>query len=156
MRRLLAEQALTEAQAARDAVDGERIEFTGISVEARRAINMAAIAYAQLLRERLEASGLYEQVQRASERREPPDTEYGDRPACEKLIARITDARGEIDKRTGILPDIRKRADAFNRLARYRGSGDVLPVAESIAAGGPITTRVLSEDTWEIRRVLLG
>jgi hypothetical protein len=156
MRRLLAEQALGEAQAARDAVEGERIEFTGISVEARRAINMAGIAYAQLLRERLEATGLYDQVQRASERREVPDDEYGDRAACEKLIARITEARAALDKRTGILAEIRKRADAFNQLARYRGSGDVLPIGETIAAGGPITTRVLTEDTWEIRRALLG
>jgi len=99
---------------------------------------------------------LYEQVHRASERREPPDDEYGDRAACERLIARIGEARAALDKRTGILVEIRKRADAFNQLARYRGSGDVLPIAETIAAGGPITTRVIGEDTWEIRRVLLG
>jgi hypothetical protein len=117
---------------------------------------MAGIAYAQLLREWLEASGLFELVQRASERREPPDDEYGDRAACEKLIARITEVRVALDKRNGILVEIRKRADAFTKLARYRGSGDVLPVAESIAAGGPITSRVLSDDTWEVRRALLA
>lgn len=156
IRRLLAEQALAEAQAARDAVEAEHIEFTGISVEARRAINLAGLGYAQLLRERLEASGLFEAVRRASERREPPEDEYGDRAACERMIAQIAAARLQLEKRDALLPEIRKRADAFRALARYRGTGDVLPVPESVAAGGPLTTRVLSEDTWEIHRVLLG
>jgi hypothetical protein len=155
MRRLLAEQALEEAQAARDAFEAEHIEFTGISVEARRAINLAGLGYAQLLRERLEASGLFEAVKHASERREPPDDQYGDRAGCERMLAQIAAARVQFDKRDGLLPDIRKRADAFRALARYRAAGDVLPVPESIAAGGPVTTRVLSDDTWEIGRVLL-
>lgn len=155
-RRLLAEQALLEAQAARDAVEAERVEFRGISVEARRAINLAGLGYAQLLRERLEASGLFEAVKHASARREPPDEEYGDRAACERMIAQIAAARQQLEQREGLLAEIRKRADAFRALARYRGPGDVLPVPESLAAGGPLTTRVLSEDTWEIHRVLLA
>jgi hypothetical protein len=156
MRRLLAEQSLSEVQAARDAIEGERIEFKGISVEARRAINLAALGYAQLLRERLEATGLFEPVRRASERREPPGDEYGDRPACERMIGQISETRLLLEKRNGLLPEIRKRADGLRSLARYRGSADVLPAPESVAAGGPVTTRVLSEDTWEIHRVLLG
>ena len=155
-RRLLAEQSLGEAQATRDAVEAERIEYTGLSLDARRAINMAALGYAQLLRERLEDSGLYELVRRASERREPPDGEYGDRRGCEQLMVRIVAARTQLEQREGLLPDIRKRADALRTGARYRASSDVLPTGESLNGAGNTGTRVLLEDSWEIHRVLLS
>jgi len=155
-RGLLAEQALAEAQAARDAVEAERIEYAGLSLEARRAINVAALGYAQLLRERLEASGLYELARRASERREPPDGEYGDRRGCEQLLVRIAAVRSQLEQRDGILPEIRKRADALRASARYRASSDVLPTGESLNAAANAGTRVLLEDTWEIHRDLLA
>ncbi len=155
-RRLLAEQALSEAQAARDAVEGERIEYTGLSLEARRAINLAALGYAQLLRERLESGGLYELARRAAERREPPDGEYGDRRGCDQLMVRIAAVRAQLELRDGILPEIRKRADALRAGARYRASSDALPTGESLNAAAPGGTLVLLEDTWEIHRVLLA
>jgi len=154
--RLLAEQALSEAQAARDAVEAERIEYAGLSLEARRAINMAALGYAQLLRERLEASGLFELVRRASERREPPDGEYGDRRGCEQLLVRIAAVRAQLEQREGILPEIRKRTDTMRASARYRASSDVLPTGESLNGAPSAGTRVLLEDSWEIHRVLLA
>jgi len=155
-RKLLAEQALAEAQAARDAVEAERIEYTGLSLEARRAINIAALGYAQLLRERLEASGLFELARRASERRDPPDGEYGDRRGCEQLMVRIAAVRAQLEQREGILPEIRKRADTLRSGARYRASSDVLPTGESLNGAAGAGTRVLLEDSWEIHRVLLA
>ena len=155
-RKLLAEQALAEAQAARDAVEAERIEYTGLSLEARRAINIAALGYAQLLRERLEASGLFELARRASERRDPPDGEYGDRRGCEQLMVRIAAVRAQLEQREGILPEIRKRADTLRSGARYRASSDVLPTGESLNGGAGAGSRVLLEDSWEIHRVLLA
>src|SRR5579872_4244617 len=58
---LLCVQDLDAARSARDALEAEpQPEFAGLSLDARRAINLAAIAYAQVLCERLSRTGLVE------------------------------------------------------------------------------------------------
>ena len=53
-------------------------EFPGISLEARRAINIAAIAYAEVLCLRLDPDPLVELAREATAQREASD-EYGSR-----------------------------------------------------------------------------
>ncbi len=155
-RRLLAEQVVAEAQARRDAVEAEQVEYQGLSLDARRAINLAALGYGVLLRERLEANGLFEAVRRAADRREPPEGEYGDRRSCEQLIASIAVARTALQAREGVLAEIRRRADAMRATARYRASSDALPTADSLGGTAKPGGRLLLEDSWEIHRVLLS
>ena len=153
---LLAEQTLTEARAERTALDAEQANFTGLSIDSRRAINLAAVAYAQVLRERLTGTGLYEATYQASGRREPVPGEYGERDRCVKMMDEIQSARTLLEERRELLPDIRTRVDAFRKIARYRGEGDVVPDAASLAPDDSATSSaVLSEDCWEIYRVLL-
>ena len=125
-------------------------------MDSRRAINLAAVAYGQVLRERLTGTGLFESTHQASGRREPVPGEYGDRPRCERLMGEIQRARILLEERRDLLPDIRSRADAFRRITRYRGDTDSVPDAASLANDdGAVTSRVLVEDCWEIYRVLL-
>lgn len=153
---LLAEQALGEARGVRAALEAEQPNFTGLSMDSRRAINLAAVAYGQVLRERLTGTGLFESTHQASGRREPVPGEYGDRPRCERLMGEIQRARALLEERRDLLPDIRSRADAFRRIARYRNDTDSVPDAASLANDdGAVTSRVLVEDCWEIYRVLL-
>ena len=153
---LLGEQALGEARAARDALAGEQAEFSGLSVDARRAINLAAVAYGQLLRERLTRTGLFAPTQRASGRREPAADEFGVRADCERLMGDIQRARVLLEQRSEVLPEIRARTEALRRLAQYRDDGDSVPDAASLAAAeGGAAALVLSEDCWEIYRMLL-
>ena len=153
---LLAEQTLGEARAARDALAGEQPNFPGLSTDSRRAINLAAVAYAQVLRERLTRTGLFEPTQRASGRREPATDEYGARKECERVVSDIQRARLLLEKRGDVLTEIRTRTDALRRLARYRADGDSVPEPASLADDDPaVATQVLVEDCWEIYRVLL-
>jgi len=153
---LLAEQALSEARAARDQLDGEQPNFAGLSLEARRAINLAAVAYGQVLCDRLARTGLMEATRAVSSRREPAAGEYGNRQKCERLMNDIQRARLLLERRSDALPLIQAGTEALRRVAQYRNGSDTVPDADGLAgAAVDAASRVLSEDCWDIYRVLL-
>lgn len=153
---LLADQALSEARTARDTIEGEQGSFAGLSTEARRAINLATIAYGQALFERLLTTKLAERTQQAAAESQAPADQYGDRKDCERMMSEIQRARLLLEQRRDVLGEIRGRADALRGIARYRHAGDVVPEAESLSGGSVgIASRVLLDDTWDIARVLL-
>jgi hypothetical protein len=153
---LLADQTQSEAHAARALIEGEQGTFTALSIEARRAINMATIAYAQALFERLERTGLLAHAQRAAAERTPPEADYGDRAACERLMSDIQRARLLLEQRKDLQNEIRQRAEGLRAVARYRQASDVLPIPESLSeADVRLASRVLVDDTWELSRTLL-
>ncbi|HLQ13824.1 MAG TPA: hypothetical protein VK130_11360 [Steroidobacteraceae bacterium] len=153
---LLAEQALSEARAARDQLEGEQPNFAGLSLEARRAINLATIAYGQVLCDRLTRAGLMEATRTVSSRREPAEGEYGNRQKCERLMNDIQRARLLLERRSDALALIQAGSEGLRRVAQYRNATDTVPDAEALAAAAVGTaTRVLSEDCWDIYRVLL-
>ena len=132
---MLCMQDLESARAARDALDAEPTpEFGGLSIDARRAINQAAIAYAQVLVERLARTPLMELARAASGRREPPRDEYGDRARCEATMAAIVQGRGLLQQRGTLQQEIKQRSERVRELAKYRSNGDTVPTAESLAA----------------------
>ena len=153
---LLTEQALGESRAGRDALEAEQPNFTGLSMDSRRAINLATVAYGQVLCDRLARTRLLEPTQQASGRREPDNGAYGDRAQCERLMSDIQRARALLGQRSEVLPEIRARTEGLRRIAQYRNSADSVPDADSLNSGGDaIASRVLVEDCWEIYRVLL-
>jgi hypothetical protein len=163
-----AEATLAEARAAFEAVEKEGSpEFAGLSLDARRAINLAAIAYAEVLCLRLVKTKLVSLAREATARREVAD-DYGSRPECESLMAEIAKARALIQARTNIAQEVKTRSERLKQIARYRGANDSSPTPESIAFGegdvlagetlGASAARmpnVLAEDTWDLFRVLL-
>jgi hypothetical protein len=153
---LLAEQSLSEARAARDQLDGELPNFKGLSLEARRAINLATVAYGQVLCDRLTRTGLMDATRTVSSRREPAEGEYGNRQKCERLMNDIQRARPLLERRSDALPLIQAGSEALRRIAQYRNASDTVPDAEGLAgAAVGVASRVLSEDCWDIYRVLL-
>jgi hypothetical protein len=152
---MLCMQDLEAARDARDTLDAEPTpEFGGLSIDARRAINQAAIAYGQVLVERLARTPLMELARAAAGRREPPRDEYGDRARCEATMAAILQGRTLVQQRGTLQQEIKQRSDRVRELAKYRSSGDTVPTAESLATAID-GSKVLSEDLWEIFRVLL-
>jgi hypothetical protein len=153
---LLCIQDLDSARAARAALDAEAPpEFAGLSVEARRAINMAAAGYAQILCDRLAPTALLEPARVAAGRREPPREDYGDRARCEHTMAEIQRARIVLQQRGGNLSqEIKQRADRLAGFAKYRTDSDTVPVADSLSATVD-GSKVLNDDMWEIYRALL-
>ena len=153
---LMCVQELDAARGARTALDAEAPpEFTGLSVEARRAINVAVVAYAQAMCDRLAKTQLLEPARVAAGRREPPRDDYGDRARCEATMAEIARARVLLEQRANLTSEIKQRSDRLTELAKYRNEGDTVPVAESLTASVDGGSRVLTDDMWEIYRVLL-
>ena len=159
---------LTEARAAAEAVEKEPLpEFPGLLIETRRAINIAAIAYAEVLCVRLAKTPLVSLAREATSRREATD-EYGSREECEALMEEIDRARTLVQSRTNIAQEVKARSERIRQIARYRGAPDTAPMSDSLAftegdimdaeATGASAARmpnVLSEDTWDLFRVLL-
>lgn len=160
--------ALEEARGALDALASEQAgEFPGLSVEARRAINLAAIGYAELLCLRLSRTPLVAQAKDAAARREVID-DYGTRAECERLMMDIARAKAVLLHRAQLSQELRARTDRLRQLARYRDNTDTVPTPESIGlAEGDVLDRgaqganaarlpnVLAEDTWDLFRIVL-
>jgi len=167
-RAVQASASLADARAAADELEKEPIpEFPGLSLEARRAINLAAIAYAEVLCLRLVKTPLVSLAREATGRREATD-EYGSQAECERLMRQIDAAHSMIQARTNIAQEITSRTERLKQVARYRGQADTSPTAESLAfsegdvldntpvgAGAARMPNVLAEDTWDLFRILL-
>ncbi len=163
-----ADSALAEARAASEALEKDTgPEFPGVSVDGRRAINTAAIAYAEVLCLRLVKTQLVSFAREATSRREVADN-YGLRPECEALMAEIGRARAVLQARTNIAQEVKVRSERLKQVARYRNLTDTSPTPESIAfsegdvlagetlgASAARMPNVLAEDTWDLFRVLL-
>ena len=163
-----ANAALTEARENFDAIDKEPLpEFPGLTVEARRAINIHAIAYAEVLCLRLAKTQLVKLAREATARREVTD-DYGTREECEALMEEIDRARGILQSKGNITLELKARSERIKQIARYRSPADTSPMSDSVAfsegdildteATGVVTARmpnVLGEDTWDLFRILL-
>ncbi len=156
---------LDRARAEFAAVEAESAgEFPGLSLEARRAINLAAIACADALCKRLEGTQLAALAREASARREAGD-DYGDVAACTGLMAQIARGKLTLQDRTTLPDEVRTRVDRLKPSAVYRSPNDVVPVEESMRQGAlsavvggavaPQSIDVLGEDYWDIYRALL-
>ncbi|MGH8134365.1 MAG: hypothetical protein ACRETP_14260, partial [Steroidobacteraceae bacterium] len=141
----------------------------GLSLPARRAINLAAIAYAEVLCARLQVmkTPLVTLAREATGKRAASD-EYGTPRECVMLMAQIQRAQGLIGGRAGLAAEIRARTERLRPLVRYRGAADTAPLTDSIDAaardaldvaaqgsGAARVPNVLAEDTWDLFRVLL-
>jgi hypothetical protein len=163
-----ANAALGEAREKFETIDKEPLpEFPGLTVEARRAINIHAIAYAEVLCLRLAKTQLVKLAREATARREATD-DYGTREECEALMEQIDRARGLLQAKGNIAQELKVRSERIKQIARYRGAADTSPMSDSVAfsegdileteAAGVVTARmpnVLGEDTWDLFRILL-
>jgi hypothetical protein len=163
-----ANMKLSDARAVVESIEKEPLpEFPGLTIETRRAINVAAIAYAEVLCLRLVKSPLVRLAREATSRREATD-EYGSREECEALMADIDRARALVQGRNNIAQELKSRSERIKQVVRYRGPVDTSPTPDSLAfsegdvlhteATGAAAARmpnVLAEDTWDLFRILL-
>jgi len=144
-------------------------QFPGVSLAARRAINLAAIAYAEVLCLRVATlkAPLVELARQATGQREVSD-DYGSPKECVLLMGQISRAQKLISTRVGLAEEIRARGERLQRVARYRTANDSTPLTDSLAfsegdvlagaALGSVAPRlpnVLGEDIWDLFRILL-
>jgi hypothetical protein len=142
-------------------------EFPGISIEARRAINLTAIACAEVLCLRLSRTNLVAAARAAMARREANE-HYGDLAACVSLMSDIVKARNVLRQRSGLTQEVSQRTERLRATAAYLGEGETVPIPEScgvsegdvLAHGSQGVTasrlpNVVAEDTWDLFKVLL-
>lgn len=124
--------------------------FDGLSRDGRRAINLAVIAYAEALYERLSGAGLADQA-RDSTLRRVFDANYGGPAECNALIERAGRALADLERPQDDLADIKVRSDRLRRTARYRGEDETVPLPDSLEATGA----VLLDEYWEVYKALV-
>jgi hypothetical protein len=70
------------------------------------------------------------------------------------MMAEIARSRGLLQQRANLSQEIKQRSDQLQGLAKYRNDSDTVPVADSLSAAID-GSKVLTDDMWEIYRVLL-
>jgi hypothetical protein len=135
-------------------------EFGGLSLEGRRAINIAVIAYAQLLYARLAESGLALHA-RLARTRSVHESNYGARAECESLMTEIAAGVSIVKSQKDIAAEIRTRTEALKGTATYRHPEDTVPDPGSLPSaflgrGVPVREpNVLIDDYWDLYTALL-
>ena len=151
-----ANQSLAEARQAFDSVANlEAPEFPGLSIDSRRAINLAAIAYAEVLALRLVRTPLLQMASEAMRRREPADT-YGDVTTCTTLMSQIARAKLALAGRGSASPEVREASERLRVRAKFRAASEAVPTEESVSPPEPGPPPVLRDDYWDLRRLLLS
>ena len=131
-------------------------EFPGLSIQGRRAVNLAVIAYAQLLVARLAAAGLASEARLATHRR-VQDERHGSRADCLSRLDDVSAAIRMVKAQEGIAPEVRKFTERLKQSVAWRGQEDVIPTPSSLppVANDGQGGNVLIDDYWDIYRVLL-
>jgi len=159
---MLAEMGAADAQLqqAREAL--QQIEeqggakYPGLSLEARRILNLTALAGAQILAQRL-APALLVRVQEAMSRSEPGDPR-GDAASCVSSMQEVARTRAAIVQGKATLhADARRLIDRLAAAANYRAATETVPVENSLLAALRSEPRaesaeanVLSQDLWSV------
>lgn len=124
--------------------------FEGLSIDGRRAVNLAVIAYAGALHERIAAAGLADLVRQSTLRR-VYETSYGGREECLALMQRAGRMAAELEHMQDDLADIKARADRLRATASYRTDGDTVPQHDSLQSAAML----LLEEFWDVYKALL-
>ena len=125
-----------------------------LSVEGRRAVNLAVIACAEWLHERLAPGGLAELARQTTLRR-VYETNYGDAAQCDALLEATARAAASLGGDSMDLLSIKERTERLRRAAHYRSDGDTAPTNDSVHAASGATHNVLAEDVFDLQRILL-
>ena len=142
-------------------------EFPGISIDGRRIVNTAVIAYAQQLVVTLSSGGLAVLAKETTTKR-VFDMKYGGREECVRLMALLREALAVIKNEKDDLSGLKERTEALRAVATYRSDADTIPLTDSIGtlpmpstpvsgleAGNRAGVNVLVDDYWDLYQALL-
>ncbi len=116
--------------------------FEGLSIDGRRTVNLAVIAYAEALHQRIAAAGLAD-LARQSTLRRVYESSYGGREECLALIQRAGRLLAELEGMQDDLVDIKARTERLRAIATYRADGETVPQYETLRSA----SLVLLEET---------
>jgi hypothetical protein len=162
---VIADAAVGDLHAERSAIEHEAApEFPGISLAARRNINLAIISYAELLCEHVDAFGLTTRAKESVARR-VHEMSFGSRADCEGYMQRVQKAMAAVLNQKQMTAAVKTKLERLRATSEYRNSADTVPTADSLVAmpdpdpqkprAAPPAWNVLAEDYWDLYTVLL-
>jgi len=153
---VLADAAVGDLHAEKSAIGSEALaEFPGISLNARRNINLAIICYAESLCEQVDAFGLAARAKEAVARR-VHEMSFGSREDCEGYMQRVQKAQAAVSNPKQITAGVRAKLDRLRAHCEYRNTADTVPTADSLTTGANTANwKVLAEDYWDLYSLLL-
>jgi hypothetical protein len=155
---VLADAAVGDLHAERSAINNEPLpEFPGISLSARRNINLAIISYAESLCDHVDAFGLAARAKEAVARR-VHEMSFGPREECEGYMQRVQKAQNAIANQKQITAGVKSKLERLRAHSEYRNAADTVPTADSLAASSAASSagwNVLAEDYWDLYNLLL-
>ena len=154
---VVADAQVGDLHAERSTIAGEALEeFPGISLAARRNINLAIIGYAELLCETVDALALAARAKEAVARR-VHEMSFGSRADCEGYMQRVQKAQVAVVDQKQITSAIKAKLERLRSTSEYRNSADTVPTADSLAgtAAAALQWNVLAEDYWDLYSLLL-
>jgi len=132
--------------------------FPGISLIARRNINLAIIGYAELLCEHVDAFGLTAKAKEAVARRVTEMT-FGSRAECERHMQLVQKAIAAVTNQKLINASVKVKLDRLRASGEFRNAADTVPTADSLApaagAAAAPAWNVLAEDYWDVYTLML-
>ncbi len=154
---VVADGEVGDLHAERSAISGEAPEnFPGISLGARRNINLAVIGYAELLCEYVDGFALAAKAKESVARRVHEMT-FGSRSECEGYMQRVQKAQHAVANQKQLTSALKLKMERLRGICSYRNSSDTVPTADSLAPGAAPASawNVLAEDYWDLYTVLL-
>jgi hypothetical protein len=142
-------------------------EFPGISIDGRRIVNTAVIAYAQQLAGDLSKGGLAMLAKETTAKR-VFDVNYGARAETDRLLVLLHEAVASIASDNDDLGGLKERTDRLRASANYRSDADTVPLTDSIGTlpvpVAPVSgletvnragINVLIDDYWDLYQSLM-
>ena len=152
---VIADAAVGDLHAERSAVDREALaEFPGISLGARRNINLAIISFAEILCEHVDAYGLTARAKEAVARR-VHEMSFGTQAECESHMQRVQQALTAVANQKQVSAALKTKWDRLRANCEYRNNADTVPTADSLAPAAAATWNVMADDYWDLYTLLL-
>lgn len=155
---VVAERQLADMREAHRTIEKEPWpEFAGLTIDGRRGVNLAVIAYAQILYARLAPTGLAMDA-RLANNRSVESAKHGNLEACLARIREISQALAQVNSQDGLAAQIKARVEKTAKGATWRNATETVPQPASLppaATGGVPDANVLVDDYWDVYKVLL-
>jgi hypothetical protein len=169
--RQMLEERIGEYRELIEKIQGEPLpEPEDLTVESRRLINGAVIAFAQHLVVHFCEHDLAK-LAKTSTQCPVADMKFGDRRQCDRMVERIRERIEELRQDKSVADRVKRRTDLLLPELQYRNETDTVPRDEAVATirveigatpgvparratDAPLHANVLADDYWDINAVL--
>jgi hypothetical protein len=163
------DQRIEEFNELVDKIEGEPLpEPEGLSIESRRLINTAIIAFAQHLVVHFSEHDLASLAKSATQR-PVADMKFGDRRTCDRMVERIRERIEELRQSKSLADQVKRRTDKLIHDLAYHNDTDAIARSDSVetilpstsndsltrrASDAPLRVNVLADDYWDLYTIL--